>query len=72
MAYPYEKIGPIKRDLFTYPKPDIVLANSAAALVSAGHAKTFPEGMAQAAESIDSGAALRKLEQLAGFTQSLG
>jgi anthranilate phosphoribosyltransferase len=46
--------------------------NSAAALVSADHAKIFPEGVAQAAESIDSGAALRKLEQLADFTQSLG
>jgi anthranilate phosphoribosyltransferase len=53
------------------PKRDIVLVNAAAALVAAGRAQTFLEGMAQAAESIDSGAALGKLNQLAAFTQSL-
>lgn len=49
------------------PKRDVVLVNSAAALVAAGQAATLLEGMALAAESIDSGAAQRKLEALAAF-----
>lgn len=52
------------------PKRDIVLANSAVALVAAGKTKDFGEGMTLAAESIDSGAARAKLEQLAALTQS--
>ena len=51
------------------PRRDIVLVNSAAALVAAGRAADFLDGMAIATESIDSGAALRKLEDLAAFTQ---
>lgn len=51
------------------PKRDIVLANAAAALVAAGRAGQFREGVLVAARSIDSGAALAKLEQLARFTQ---
>jgi anthranilate phosphoribosyltransferase len=43
---------------------DIVLVNSALALVAAEKAVNFREGVAIAAESIDSGAALRKLDQL--------
>ena len=50
------------------PKRDVVLMNSAAALVAAGHAKDFPEGVRLAAESIDSGAAMKKLLALAEFT----
>ena len=50
------------------PKRDVVLMNSAAALVAAGHAKDFPEGIRLAAESIDSGAAMKKLLALAEFT----
>ncbi len=50
------------------PKRDIVLVNSAAALVAAGKARDFQQGMALAAESLDSGAALAKLEALARFT----
>jgi len=49
------------------PKRDVVLVNAAAALVVAGRAASFAEGMAVAAESIDSGAARRKLEDLAAF-----
>ena len=53
----------------TGPRRDIVLANAAAALVAAGRARDFREGVAVAAESIDSGAARRKAEGLAAFTQ---
>jgi anthranilate phosphoribosyltransferase len=50
------------------PRRDIVLMNTAAALVAAGRAADFKEGIRLAAESIDSGAALKKLEQLKAFT----
>ena len=50
------------------PKRDIVLMNTAAALVAAGHAGDFREGVRLAAESIDSGAARAKLLALAEFT----
>ena len=49
------------------PKRDIVLVNASAALVAAGKALDFGEGMALAAESIDTGAASAKLEALAKF-----
>ncbi len=50
------------------PRRDIVLVNAAAALVACGKAGDFRRGMEIAARSIDSGAALAKLEQLARFT----
>jgi anthranilate phosphoribosyltransferase len=50
------------------PKRDIVLLNSAAALVAAGKAADFAEGVRQAADSIDTGAARRRLVQLTEFT----
>ena len=43
---------------------DIVLINSALALIAAEKASQFREAAALAAESIDSGAASRKLDQL--------
>jgi anthranilate phosphoribosyltransferase len=46
---------------------EIVLANAAAALVVAGKAADFLEGVRLAAESIDSGAAREKLEALVAF-----
>jgi len=52
------------------PQRDIVLANSAAALVAAGKAEVFLEGVALAVVSIDSGAARAKAEALAHFTQN--
>lgn len=51
------------------PRRDIVLANSSAALVAAGRAADFLEGVRLAAESIDSGAARGKLKALAEFSQ---
>jgi len=50
------------------PRRDIVIANAAAALVAAGRAADFLEGARIAAESIDSGAALKKLDALIAFT----
>jgi anthranilate phosphoribosyltransferase len=46
---------------------DVALVNAAAALVAAGRAPDFTSGMRLAAEAIDSGAAQRKLEELAAF-----
>ena len=50
------------------PRRDIVLLNAAAALAAAGRATDLKEGITLAAASIDSGAALNKLEQLKSFT----
>jgi anthranilate phosphoribosyltransferase len=50
------------------PQRDIVLINSAAALAAAGRTADLKQGVSLAAESIDSGAALRKLEELKAFT----
>jgi anthranilate phosphoribosyltransferase len=47
---------------------DIVLLNAAAAIVAAGRAETLEEGVAVAAEAIDSGAAADKMQQLIKFT----
>jgi len=46
------------------PKRNIVLMNSAAALVVAGKTEDLREGLMIAAEAIDSGNALRKLEEV--------
>jgi anthranilate phosphoribosyltransferase len=52
------------------PVRDIVLANAAGALVAAGRATDFLDGVGLAAESIDSGAARAKLEALVALSQS--
>ena len=49
------------------PRRDVVLLNSAPAMVAGGAAKTWKEGLQLAAEAIDSGAALRKLGELREF-----
>jgi anthranilate phosphoribosyltransferase len=49
------------------PRRDIVLVNAAAALVAAGRAGDFREGVALAAAAIDSGAARGKAAELARF-----
>ena len=51
------------------PHRDIVLANASAALVAAGRAGSFKDGVRLAADSIDSGAAREKLDSLVRFTQ---
>jgi len=50
------------------PRRDVVLANSSAALVAAGRATDFLDGVRLAAHSIDSGAARSKLDALIDFS----
>jgi anthranilate phosphoribosyltransferase len=47
---------------------DIVVLNTAAALVVGGVARDLEDGIARARQAIDSGAARRKLEELAAFS----
>jgi anthranilate phosphoribosyltransferase len=51
------------------PRRDIVLLNAAAALIAAEKAADFAAGLALAAESVDSGRALKKLEALREYTE---
>lgn len=50
------------------PSRDIVIANAAMGLYVAGKASTLPEGKDMAEESIDSGNAMKKLQQLINMT----
>jgi anthranilate phosphoribosyltransferase len=50
------------------PRRDVVLINSAAALVAAEKADTLKAGVTLAAQSLDSGASKKKLEELVKFT----
>jgi anthranilate phosphoribosyltransferase len=52
------------------PRRDIVALNAAAAFVASGRTGTMLEGVRLAGESIDSGAAAKKLDQLVRFTNS--
>jgi anthranilate phosphoribosyltransferase len=52
------------------PHRDIVLANAAAALVAAGRAQDFLDGVRLAAHSIDTGAARERLEALIAFSKA--
>jgi len=52
------------------PHREIVLANAAAALVAAGSAHDFLDGVRLAAKSIDSGAAREKLDAFVAFSRS--
>lgn len=53
-------------------KRDITLMNAAAALYAADAVKSLEEGLAAASESIDSGAALDKVRELAALTARMG
>jgi anthranilate phosphoribosyltransferase len=53
------------------PKRDMVLMNAAATLLAAGVAPDMAAGVEQAARSIDSGAALAKLEELSDLARGL-
>jgi anthranilate phosphoribosyltransferase len=46
------------------PRRDVVILNAAAAIVAGGATETIQEGVRGAENSIDSGAALKKLESL--------
>ncbi|MGE5580194.1 MAG: anthranilate phosphoribosyltransferase [Bacillota bacterium] len=52
------------------PRRDAILFNAAGALIVGGKAASFPEGIALAANLIDSGAALEKLEQLKAMSNA--
>jgi anthranilate phosphoribosyltransferase len=54
------------------PRRDAVLVNAAFALLAAGTAGDLAEGLQKAAKSIDSGAALAKLNEVREFTRYLG
>jgi anthranilate phosphoribosyltransferase len=54
----------------TGPKRDIVIFNSAAGLYAADKVSTIQEGVALAAEAIDSGKAMKKLEQLREYSKA--
>jgi anthranilate phosphoribosyltransferase len=49
------------------PRREVVLLNAAPGIIAAGAAKTWKDGIRLAGESIDSGAALKKLEELRGM-----
>jgi anthranilate phosphoribosyltransferase len=53
------------------PRRDVVVLNSAAAVVAAGCVDHLADGVPLATRSIDSGAALAKLEALASFTRKV-
>jgi len=54
------------------PHRDIVLLNAGAALLVGGTSPSLAEGMVKAGESIDSGSALRTLDELIALSQRLG
>ncbi|MBN1931983.1 MAG: anthranilate phosphoribosyltransferase [Desulfobacterales bacterium] len=54
------------------PKRNVVVLNSAAALVAAGKAKNLTEGIHQAETCIDEGTAAKKLDALIRFTRENG
>lgn len=51
------------------PKRDAVVLNAAGAIAAAGHAGDLREGLAIAAETVDSGAAAARLEELVAFSR---
>jgi len=53
------------------PKRDIVLLNSAFALIAAGKTEDFKTALQMAADSIDSGRALKKLEEVKKVSNAL-
>jgi len=56
----------------TGPKRDVILINASAALVAAGKAADFKDGIQVAANAIDTGDALSKLNALIAFTRENG
>lgn len=52
------------------PRRDAILLNAAGAIAAAGHASDLDEGLERARETIDSGAAAARLDELVAFSQS--
>ncbi len=55
----------------TDAKRDVVLLNAAAALIAADHVDNIGEGISRAAEIVDSGAALQKLDGLIAYSKRI-
>ena len=53
------------------PKRDISILNAAAALITGDRVKNFSDGIKMASGAIDSGAALKKLEEIKVVTNRL-
>ena len=69
-----EEAAQVLRDVLggsTGPTRDVVLVNAAGALLAADRAPTIKEGVAAAAQAIDSGSALAKLDALVELSQRL-
>jgi anthranilate phosphoribosyltransferase len=52
------------------PRRDAILLNAAGAIAAAGHAEDLREGLDRARETVDSGAAAARLDELVAFSQS--
>ncbi|HEY1043619.1 MAG TPA: anthranilate phosphoribosyltransferase [Telluria sp.] len=74
VADPAESIARVMEALRGEPGPaaDIVALNAGVALYAAGVAPSIEAGLAQARETVASGAAVRKLEQFVQVTRQLG
>jgi anthranilate phosphoribosyltransferase len=68
-----DNAGSIRQILSGVPGPrrDVVVLNSAAAMVAANLAPTFREGLALAQKTIDSGDALKKLDYLIKYSRAI-
>ena len=53
------------------PKRDVILLNSSVALLAGDKVRTLSEGMKLSEESLDSGSALRKLQNLVELSNKL-
>ncbi|MBN2472593.1 MAG: anthranilate phosphoribosyltransferase [Anaerolineae bacterium] len=53
------------------PKRDVILLNGGAALLAAGRVADLKEGITQAADLLESGAALAKLDEFVAYTRQL-
>ena len=57
----------MRSEMVCGPRRDVVLLNAAPAIVAGGAAKTWKEGLQMAADAIDRGTAMKKLQQLREF-----
>ena len=53
------------------PRRDAILLNAAGAIAASGHARDLADGLRLATETVDSGAAARRLEDLTAFSQAV-
>jgi anthranilate phosphoribosyltransferase len=69
---PEENAAAVRRVLDGEPGPhrDAVLLNAAGAIAAAGHADDLADGLAVAAEAVDSGVAAERLDSLVAFSRA--